>query len=38
MRPEILLIESMIAPFEASLDENYHVHRLFGTHARRHGP
>jgi hypothetical protein len=29
MRPEILLIEPMMAPIEASLDENYHVHRLF---------
>ncbi len=29
MRPEILLIEPMIAPIEASLDANYRVHRLF---------
>lgn len=34
MRPEILLIEPMMAPIEASLDENYHVHRLFEAQDR----
>src|SRR5690242_10124307 len=29
MRPEILLVEPMMAPIEASLDDNYKVHRLF---------
>ena len=34
MRPEILLIEPMMAPIEASLDENYTVHRLFAVRDR----
>src|SRR3954447_12259676 len=34
MRAEILLIEPMMAPIEASLDENYHVHRLFEAQDR----
>src|SRR5688572_12088343 len=35
MKPEILLIEPMMAPIEASLDETYHVHRLFEAQDRR---
>ena len=34
MKPEILLIEPMMAPIEASLDETYHVHRLFEAQER----
>src|SRR3954447_7849827 len=34
MRPEILLLEPMMAPIEASLDENYRVHRLFEVQDR----
>jgi len=34
MRPEILLIEPMMAPIEASFDENYKVHRLFEVRDR----
>jgi lactate dehydrogenase-like 2-hydroxyacid dehydrogenase len=29
MKPDILLIEPMMAPIEASLDDGYRVHRLF---------
>ena len=29
MKPDIILVEPMMAPIEAALDANYQVHRLF---------